>query len=337
MPDLLHGGRLEAAKRRHPNAPLPWIDLSTGVNPHAYPFTPPPLEAYTRLPEPEHIAALEAAAARAYGVPDPAMVVAAPGTQALIQLLPRLFPRREIAIPGPTYAEHAAAWAAAGTRVHPGPSDATVMCNPNNPDGRRHDPAGFAAYRFLIADEAYADFEPLGLSAIPLLPRPGLIVLRSFGKAYGLAGVRLGFAIAEAGTAARIRVTLGPWAVSGAALAIGTEALDDTAWRDRASATARTAAARLAATLSEARLPVVGGTTLFRLAKAPAILAEHLAASGILVRTFPGERIRFGLPPDTPAMTRLARRLGLPGKPIRGRFATLPGGVDHAADDRRGS
>ena len=313
-----HGGRLHAARRRFPGAPEPFLDLSTGINPHAYPFTPPPQSAWQRLPEPEDVLALQAAAARAYGVRDPAMIVAAPGTQALIQLLPRVLPQPHIAIPGPTYAEHAAAWGTAGTEVL---SDLTTcsaatLCNPNNPDGTRHglDAVASLADRLalLVVDEAFADFEP-GPGAATLLPRPGLVVLRSFGKAYGLAGLRLGFALAEPGLAARLRNALGPWAVSGPAITIGTEALSDTGWRTAAATTAHAAAARLDGLLERAGFGIKGGTTLFRLAAGPdaAQVAERLGRAGILVRSFDHTptALRFGLPGDEAAWSRLASAL----------------------------
>ena len=320
MHTLPHGGRLSQARTRYPGAPEPFLDLSTGINPDAYPFTPPPPDAWRRLPEPEAIQALEAAAARAYGVPSPAMAVAGPGSQALIQLLPRLLPFPAIAIPAPTYAEHAAAWRAAGAEVHDAPPEAcraAVVCNPNNPTGRRHDPATLAGLatrlETLVVDEAFADFEP-GLSLAPRLPIPGLVLLRSFGKPYGLAGLRLGFALAEPRLAARIRQALGPWPVSGPAALIGAEALNDAAWRSRAAAQAQAAAARLDALLRSAGLMPLGGAALFRLAAVPdaAALARRLAKAGILVRAFEQQPawLRFGLPPDEQAWTRLGEALG---------------------------
>ena len=323
---LLHGGRLYLARHRFPNAPHPWIDLSTGINPNAYPVGPLPPVLWQRLPEPEDLAALEAAAARAYGVPDPTMVVAAPGTQALIQLLPRLIPLARIKIPQPTYAEHAQAWQAAGTQLDERPDpEALVLCNPNNPDGARHDPAILAArattLRLLIVDEAFADFEP-GLSLAPFLPLPNTILLRSFGKAYGLAGLRLGFALLDARNADRLRAMLGPWPVSGPAIAIATRALADTAWQAAAARTAHAAARRLDRLLAAAGLAIVGGTALFRLAEAPdaQALADRLAYAGILVRTFAATptRLRLGLPPDEPAWSRLEQALtprAIPGSP----------------------
>ncbi len=316
---IAHGGGLLAARRRYPNAPQPWLDLSTGINPIPYPIPALPPEALTRLPEPETVAAIEAVAAATYGARDPAMVVAAPGTQSLIHLLPRLLPARRVAVVGPTYAEHAAAWALAGSTVstvsslaEAGDADLAVLCNPNNPDGRLHDAATLAsARRSLVVDEAFADFD--GDTLAPWLRRDGTVILRSFGKTYGLAGVRLGFAITTPTGAARIREALGPWAVSGPALHVGAAALADSAWRHAAGARLAQDAARLDAMLAEAGCVLVGGTRLFRLIahEGAAALADRLARAGILVRSFcdAPHWLRFGIPGDDAAWSRLAAAL----------------------------
>ncbi len=307
---IRHGGGLAAARRRYPQAPEPWIDLSTGINPVAYPLPPLPADAFTRLPEPEDIAALEAVAAAAYGVADPAMVAAAPGTQALIHLLPRLHPAGSVAVLGPTYAEHEAAWALGGAAVRmvtePEPADVVVLCNPNNPDGRVHDPASLlvlagrqAAHGgLLVVDEAFADLESRSIA--PQLPLPGLVVLRSFGKTYGLAGVRLGFALAAPVLAGAIRTALGPWAVSGPALLAGRLALADVAWRAAAAARLDADGAWLDSRLAAAGGTARGGTRLFRLVEHPqaAGLADRLGQAGILVRRFEARPhwLRFGIP-----------------------------------------
>ena len=309
---LAHGGRLMLARRMFPEAPSPFLDLSTGINPHAYRLPPLPPASFTRLPEPEEISALEQEAARVYGVDDPAMVVAAPGTQALIQWLPRLFPQASVTILAPTYAEHAHAWASAGTRVTTASSPAAfadspaaVLCNPNNPDGRRWPATALLAAAprdLLVVDEAFLDLEDdaAALTCATRLPHPGVVVLRSFGKTYGLAGVRLGFALAAPSRAAALRAALGSWAVSGVAIAAGRAALADTAWRDTMRARLRRDAAELDACLTAAGLTVVGGTLLFRLAEgdhAPALF-QRLGRAGILVRRFADQprRLRFGLP-----------------------------------------
>jgi cobalamin biosynthetic protein CobC len=329
-PGLEHGGRLGAARRRFPDAPRPFIDLSTGINPIPWPVLPLPPESFARLPEPEALFGLQQAAAEAYGLSDPAMAVAAPGTQILIQLLPRLFPQAGIRVLGPTYAEHADCWAAAGTDVEEVPdlaslrgASAAVVCNPNNPDGRRIPPdrllalaAGMAARGgLLVVDEAFADLEEGPLSCAAFLPKPGLVLLRSFGKSYGLAGIRLGFALAERPVAARLREALGPWAVSGPALEIGRAALADRAWLAAAALRLEGDAARLDALLRRAGLRVLGGTRLFRLAQGDAAFwFTRLGQAGLLTRPFAQrpDWLRFGLPADAAAWARLEQALQPP-------------------------
>ena len=321
---IAHGGGLIAAARRFPNAPRPWLDLSTGINPVAYPLPPMPAETIARLPEPEQVAALEAVAARAYGVSDPASVAAAPGTQALIHLLPRLRPVGTVSVLSPTYAEHRAAWALAGHTVceaaSPGEAAVVVVVRPNNPDGHVLPAEAVlsladrlaTAGGLVVVDEAFADLA--GCSMAPLLPRPGLLILRSFGKTYGLAGVRLGFALASPELAAQLRQALGPWAVSGPAVWAGMHALADAGWAAAAAVRLGEESTRLDAILSRVGCQTLGGTSLFRLvehAEAPG-LADRLGMAGILVRQFAEAptRLRFGLPGAQVGWSRLEAALG---------------------------
>jgi len=319
---IWHGGDLGEARRLFPDAPAPWIDLSTGINPIAYPAPSLPACAFTRLPEPGDHAALEAVAAQAYGVADPAHVIAAPGTQALISLLPFLVPRGEAAVVTPTYGEHARAWRAAGHAVREIASPAQargasvlVVVNPNNPDGRVYAREALRALAadmaarggLLVVDEAFADLDA-GESLAADLPE-GALVLRSFGKTYGLAGVRLGFGLARGGIGARLRAGLGPWAVSGPALAIGRAALADAAWREAASRARKADAARLDGLLAPLAEGPVRGTTLFRTIdtpRAPEVFTA-LGRAGIWVRRFQDapRRLRLGLPGDADAWARL--------------------------------
>ncbi|MBG0811092.1 threonine-phosphate decarboxylase [Methylosinus sp. H3A] len=327
-PPIVHGGRLDLARARFPEAPEPWVDLSTGVSPYPYPFPPLAPEVFTRLPDVAALAALERIAARAYRAGPKAHLVAGAGTQAFIQWLPRIRPAARVAVLGLTYEEHAAAWRAAGASVARVTTlddilaaEVGVVVNPNNPDGRLEPAARLAetARRMaakgglLIVDEAFADFLPPEASLAPLAGEPGLILLRSFGKAYGLPGVRLGFALCGAELAARLRATLGPWSVAGPALAIGAAALADPAWLAARGAELAADAARLDAHLVAAGFEIVGGVALFRLARHAAAdrWFAHLARRGILTRRF-GERpdwLRFGLPATPAAQERLERAL----------------------------
>lgn len=321
-----HGGDLAWARARYPDAPQPWIDLSTGINPWAYPFTPPPAESYRRLPGSALMERLRVAAAAYYGAPDVTMVVPAPGSQALIQWLPRLRAPGKVAVLGPTYGEHQQCWGAAGHQVsvvgHPEElesHDVAVVVNPNNPDGRAlgrewlNDLARRMASRggWLVVDEAFGDLTP-ELSLAADVAKPGRVVLRSFGKFFGLAGLRLGFALAGGPIAESLRTALGPWAVPTPAAHIAIQAFTDVAWiagtRDRL----REQAIALDAVLAGCGFEVVGGTDLFRLVKDPRSprVLEELLHHGIFLRHFPRclDWLRFGVP-DERGMERLDEAL----------------------------
>lgn len=325
---LEHGGDVSAARRLFPGAPEPFVDLSTGINPYPYPLPELPSALFERLPQTDALARLVAAAAKAYGAPSPACVVAAPGTQSLLPLVAALKPAGQVAILGPTYAEHARAAALAGHRVievrelnQLGDADLAIVVNPNNPDGRLLAAADLLELAeklgkrggILVVDEAFMDVGPPTMRLAAEVMRGHIVVLRSFGKFFGLAGVRLGFAIAAGDIAARLRASLGPWAVSGPAIAIGEIALADNAWIESTRFHLAQAAQRLDQLLAGAGLEVVGGTSLFRLARTPraAALYQELGRAGILVRRFAEHPtwLRFGLPGDEQAWQRLANAL----------------------------
>jgi cobalamin biosynthetic protein CobC len=319
---IWHGGDLATAKALFPQAPGPWIDLSTGINPIPYPLPELPLSLWQRLPGKADEAALLAAARKAYRVRPESGLVAAPGTQILIELLPRLIPAAKVAVLGPTYGEHAPAWRKAGATVREigdlaeiGDANVVVLVNPNNPDGRIVSQETLIALAaslatrggLLVVDEAFADFAP-ETSLLPILP-DGALVLRSFGKAYGLAGLRLGFAVGEPRFTDALQAMLGPWAVTGPALHVGAVALDDSDWLSKAGEARAVDSRRLDALLAPLGR-VVGGTVLYRLLEAPQASAmfERLGHAGIYVRRFQHDpaRLRFGLPGDDAAWTRLA-------------------------------
>jgi cobalamin biosynthetic protein CobC len=321
---VAHGGDLDRARRRFPDAPEPWIDLSTGINPSAYPLPPLAPDVWIRLPQSGDVAGLEMVAAGAYGAAPGGQIVAAPGTQALIQWLPRLFAAKRVGILQTTYEEHAAAWRGTGAVVEnvKEPSalaefDVAILVNPNNPDGRLIAPADLtslaqhfaASGGLLVIDEAFMDVAP-GQSFAPHLPGRGTVILRSFGKIFGLAGLRLGFAITGPDFTETLRGALGPWPVSGPAIRVGTLALQDRHWLTRATERLARDAARLDEMLDGSGFTVCGGTILFRLVAHPdaARWFERLGRAGILVRRFDErpDQLRFGLPGSDEAWQRLS-------------------------------
>jgi cobalamin biosynthetic protein CobC len=322
-----HGGDLAAARLLFPGAAEPFVDLSTGINPYPYPIPQLPPDLFARLPEQGALDRLAAIAAQAYGAPPAARVVPAPGTQILLPLVAGLVRPGRAAVLGPTYAEHVRAAALAGHRVEQvadlaGLANAAlaVVVNPNNPDGRLIPRAALVACAralpdggLLVVDEAFMDAGEDGRSLAPEVGRLNVVVLRSFGKFFGLAGLRLGFALAGPAIAAQLRARLGPWAVAGPAIAIGTAALADQGWAAATRARLAQAALRLDQVLAAAGLKVAGGTPLFRLVETPAApaLFQHLGHAGILVRRFGPQPawLRFGLPASEAGWQRLAAAL----------------------------
>ncbi|MBV0910768.1 threonine-phosphate decarboxylase [Anianabacter salinae] len=293
-----HGGGLDAAIARWGGTRGDWIDLSTGINPVPYPVGDIPVRSWTALPDSGAQAALVAAARSLWNVPPEASVLAVPGASAAIARLPALVPVGGVDIPGPTYNEHGAAFRAAGWGAG---NDARVVVHPNNPDGRLWTASEATAGdpRLLIIDESFCDVMP-EQSLIALAARPGTVILKSFGKFWGLAGLRLGFAIGDPALIGRLAEALGPWPVSGPALEIGQRALADDIWATEARARLTTDAQRLDALMRGAGADCLGGTPLFRLYKVPNAEAwqDRLARARVWSRVFPysGTWLRLGLP-----------------------------------------
>lgn len=322
-----HGGNLDAAMARHGGAPEAWIDLSTGINPRPYPPPDIPARAWAALPTRAESAALRDTAAAAYDTR--AAILPLAGAQAAIQMVPMLRKRGVARVLGPTYNEHAATLEAQGWWVEriDGPdrgladlagADLAVVVNPNNPDGRRHAPETLLALArqvgLLVVDESFADPAP-ELSLAPHLEEAGegVVVLRSFGKFYGLAGLRLGFALGGAREVTALEATAGPWPVSGPALEIGRAALADRAWQAETVARLRQDAARLDALAAWAGWRLVGGTELFRLYETGGAVAvqARLAEARIWSRAFPWSEglLRLGLPDGAEQWSRLEAAL----------------------------
>ncbi|TPN34060.1 threonine-phosphate decarboxylase [Mesorhizobium sp. B2-3-3] len=310
-----HGGSLGRARALFPNALLPFVDLSTGINPHSYPLFDLPATSLSRLPETGRGRELTEIAASTYGAPSPANVVAAPGTQILLPRVASLIRPGKALVLGPTYAEHARAAAIAGHEVSGvsdfaalADADLAIIVNPNNPDGRVIErdrllvlAAGLRARGgLLVVDEAFMDVGPREHSLAGDVGQGGIVVLRSFGKFFGLAGVRLGFALSDTPTVDLLETQFGPWAVAGPALENGIRALADIGWQDAMRISLAEASARLDALFGRFGVSVAGGTTLFRylgLADAAGLFSA-LGEHGILLRHFSDRPhvLRAGLP-----------------------------------------
>ncbi|NRB04969.1 MAG: pyridoxal phosphate-dependent class II aminotransferase [Rhodobacteraceae bacterium] len=298
-----HGGRLDAAIQKYGGTRETWLDLSTGIAPFPYPISGISPEIWQALPDEAAFERLIAAARAFWDVPDQADILPVPGASLAIAQLPRLAKPGRVRIVQDTYNEHAAAFRAHGWQVVPeGPADVQVDVHPNNPNGRVCDPATLAS-GLCIVDESFCDTDPT-LSHVPhLVNRPDLVVLKSFGKFWGLAGLRLGFIIASPDRIRQLADWVGPWAVSGPALAIGANALSDPAWAAEQRSRLAQNAAALDALVVPKHARLVGGTSLFRLYELDdaARLETHLAQHHILTRCFPYNPrwIRLGIPDAT--------------------------------------
>lgn len=335
---LEHGGRLQQAAQRYGVPREHWLDLSTGINPIPWEGAVISLASWNRLPEDED--GLEEAARRFYGAPDLLPVC---GSQAAIQALPRLRPRSQVVVPRLGYNEHAHGWQQAGhsvlplavadfdAAVHERDLDVLVVCNPNNPTGERVAEAQLLEWHarlsarggWLIVDEAFADTTP-ATSVARYTDREGLIVLRSLGKFFGLAGARVGFVLAAAALLQKLSAWLGPWTLAGPSRQVARAALGDNAWHEATRRRLRSDSQRLAGLMSRHGWTPSGGCDLFRWTrKANALeLHEALARQAILTRHFAAEpSLRFGLPgteSDWLRLERALRELALPTSALAG-------------------
>lgn len=328
---MRHGGDIGWAIRRYGIAERDWLDLSTGINPRPWPiaaglsFSDLGVE---RLPGADQLERLLLSARTFYAVPGEVAIAAAPGSEIIIRCLPRLVHGRS-ALVSTSYGSYAEAWGHSGHALTEADSAAAAGCdpeasiivlNPNNPDGRTVPPDALLSIArsrtggaLMVIDEAFADAEH-SVSMVPHLSAGDpVLVLKSFGKFFGLPGLRLGFAIGPEPVVSRLAASLGDWPVSTAALAIGSRALADSAWQADARRWLAAQAEKLDDVLRTAGLQVIGGTRLFRLVLHADAAGLHgrLAREAIWTRIWaePGDLIRFGLPPDEAGLRRLGEAL----------------------------
>ena len=316
-----HGGDLDAAVLKFGGVLADWIDLSTGINRKPYPMPEISRNAFHNLSTRSDIESLVNTASAAYQTRAAVLPVA--GAQAAIQLVPRLMPKGRAAILTPTYNEYKACYEREGWTVREvadleglAGGDVAVVVNPNNPDGRIYQPKDLLEIQrrvaLLVVDESFTDPTP-ELSLAPHARMPGVLVLRSFGKFFGLAGLRLGFAVGSDDLITRLQDMAGPWQVSGPAIELGRHALADSGWQRDTIARLKREVTRLDTSAANAGWGLAGGTHLFRLYRAAnAVTAQtHLAHHQIWSRIFPWshEFIRLGLPGSEAEWARLEAAL----------------------------
>lgn len=316
-----HGGDLDRAKREYGEGD--WLDLSTGINPVPWRVPDIPADVWAALPTRQALAGLIDSARAAYNTPHG--IVPVSGAQEAIQIVPRLAQAGLARIVSPTYNEHGAALIAQGWQVQEVDglegltgAELAVVVNPNNPTGMCYDPDKLLAVSrdlgLLVVDESFADPTPsYSLASRTQLPG-NILILRSFGKFYGLAGLRLGFALGSGELVQRVAEIAGPWAVSGPAIQIGRAALGDTVWQAATSKRLFADAERLDGLAKAAGWDLVGGTPLFRTYETGNAMRaqEQLAKAHVWSRIFPYSEgwLRLGLPGTAAGWARLESALG---------------------------
>jgi len=316
---LEHGGRVRAAAQRYGIPEHGWLDLSTGINPDGWPVPVLPAGIWQPLPQDED--GLADAARNYYGASSQLLAVA--GSQAAIQALPRLRAPCRVALLATSYAEHAHAWQQHGhevcrvaeAEILQGDAEVVVIVNPNNPTGKRYSVADLLALHerlaarggWLVVDEAFMDATPEH-SLAPFCPREGLIVLRSLGKFFGLAGARVGFVLAENAVLQALAELLGPWTIAAPSRYVATLALRDADWQQATRQTLHSESLRLSELLTRHGLPPTGANNLFQWVNIECAASVHqrLAQRGILIRLFDAPpSLRFGLPYGEQSWVRL--------------------------------
>lgn len=316
-----HGGDLDRAKARFGGSG--WIDLSTGINRQPWPVPQLPAEVWTALPLQSASDRLCKVAADWFAT-TPDRVLPMAGASAPIRLVPRLLAAGSAAVVGPTYNEHAASLKAEGWFVTEvahlsdlAGFDIGIVVNPNNPDGREWQPQELVEIAgqvdLLVVDESFADPRP-DLSVIPHAP-DNLLVLRSFGKFWGLAGLRLGFAVGEPVLLRQLQEAAGPWPVNGPALEIGALAMADHAWADATTLYHTEAVLKLDMLARRAGWKPAGGSHLFRLYAVPDAIRmrDALAGQQIWTRAFPWHQhwLRLGIPGNAQEWAQLEAALAI--------------------------
>ncbi len=325
-----HGGNVAQAAQYYQLPLHDWLDLSTGINPYAYPAVYSGAALHTQLP---YLTDQFLAAAKNYYDSD--VLTPVNGSQQAIHLLPLLRPHSTVAILSPTYSEHALGWRQAGHDVieildldeiindSGSEYDVVVIVNPNNPTGTLIEKEVLFALQkklqesngWLIVDEAFMDCYPEA-SIVSAANRPGLIVLRSLGKFFGLAGIRIGFVTGDENMVKRIAQISGPWPVSGVSMHMAQQCLLDTAWQQSMRMQLQQQRKLLDDMLVENALQVTGKTHLFSWVEHEdaANIHDALASLGIWLRYFPANlrykaSLRIGLPGNTADMARLQHGL----------------------------
>ncbi|MEM9210733.1 MAG: aminotransferase class I/II-fold pyridoxal phosphate-dependent enzyme [Pseudomonadota bacterium] len=304
-----HGGGIDAAIEVYGGDRQSWVDLSTGINPVPYPFSIPEQMSWTDLPDLDAVTRTEMAVRAHWNIPDRAQLCLVPGLSIAIAQLPHIIEGQRVSVVEPTYNEYRASFEAAGWRVSSSNSDVHIVVSPNNPTGTWAEASLVTRSGILILDESFADTVP-DRSLSEHAENPGVLILKGIGKFWGLAGLRFGAVFGDAELVSRLKLRLGPWAVSGPALEIARQALSDISWATTTRQSLSRKAGRLDDLMAPLKMGPARGTSLFRLySVADAVALQHaLASDHIWTRTFPNNEhlIRLGIPRDDASFARVS-------------------------------
>ncbi|MBL1417744.1 MAG: threonine-phosphate decarboxylase [Moritella sp.] len=335
---LVHGGQLQQVALQYARPIAEWLDLSTGISPTSYPIPSIPTSVWQQLPQPSQ--SLITAAKHYYGTDN---IVATSGSQAVIKQLPSIFKQHvaeqfiseqstgtsTVWLPLVGYKEHERAWREQGFTIQqytqlPTSAQLTANCivvviNPNNPTGELFTRNTLLALLdniqtlkgWLILDEAFMDVVEPSQSIIAHTDNPHLLVLRSVGKFFGLAGIRLGFLSAHPQWLQALEKLSSPWEVNGPAQYITEIALMDRQWQQQQLLSLTALSATLELLLMTTFDCPVAGSALFktiRLDNAPEVYIL-LCQQGVYVRLCDEQNaLRFGIP-DQNGLVKLAKVL----------------------------
>lgn len=305
-----HGGQLIKASQKYGIPLEDWLDLSTGINPVSYPVKNIPASVLNQLPENDDRLIH---AAKAYYKTQNVLTVS--GSQWAIEQLPFLFPISRVGVINPSYYEHALQWQKAGHQIIEiiegevdnclSDIDILIIINPNNPTGKFFSKKQLLSWHdslqkkggTLIIDEAFMDITP-NKSLVSDNMLESLIILRSIGKFFGLAGIRIGFVIAEPKFLLRLKKCQGLWAISNTSAWIAEQALRDLVWQKKMRLQLPVMRKKTVKWLESIGLRVSCATDLFiyvQTEEAEKIYLS-LAKLGVLVRYFEEDNsLRFGL------------------------------------------
>lgn len=317
---VVHGGCLNRAVKDFAIARENWLDLSTGINPQSYSLSSPPESIWRSLPEDDD--GLVATAQKYY---DCRQLIMTPGSQWSIGKIPSWCRalgnhKNTVLLPYLGYQEHRHAWQKSGfdcvyyidepTEQQLSTCSAMVVINPNNPSGNKVNKTQLLQWHnrlsetgaWLIVDEAFIDAET-SQSMAGDAGVTGLIVLRSLGKFFGLAGVRVGALLAWQSLLELALSELEPWSIANPSRWAAEKALQDIQWQDSMRAQLTLQSQKLSDLLHRTFSQSIGGCALFQTVwlNNAEVIYQQLAREGILVRLLseyktPG--LRFGLPAD---------------------------------------